>query len=77
MLAIYETGEYYDFVILFCLGCDNVMWSRCAVFKDPSFTDDIDEKPTLVLIKCLAIIFVPIWAPIYIIYLIGKWFEKL
>lgn len=80
VLAIYETGEYYDFVKLFCLGCENVMWFRCAVYKDPFFTDDIDdidEKPTLVLIKCLAIIFVPIWAPIYIIYLIGKWFEKL
>lgn len=79
VLAIYMTSEYYDWVEIICLGCGNVLWPDCAMMKDPDFPDS-DEKPTPVLIKCLLLIFVPIWAPIvlviYVIYLICKWIKS-
>ena len=74
VLAVYETSEYYDGINIICLGCDKVLHSDCAAYKDK------DGEPTPVLFKFLLLIFIPIWAPIalmiYLIYLICKWIKN-
>ena len=77
VLAVYITAEYYEGVNIICLRCGNVLWFDRTVISEPL---DPDEKPTPVLIKCLLLIFVPIWVPIvlviYIIYLICNGVKK-